>query len=51
VMCATTPARALGLHGFGAIVPGGFADLVVLDREFRVTATVIAGEVAWRIAR
>jgi N-acetylglucosamine-6-phosphate deacetylase len=47
-MCATTPARALGLHGFGAIVPGGFADLVVLDREFRVMATVIDGHVAWR---
>jgi N-acetylglucosamine-6-phosphate deacetylase len=48
VMCATTPARALGLHGLGAIAPGGFADLVVLDREFHVMATVIAGEVAWR---
>jgi N-acetylglucosamine-6-phosphate deacetylase len=47
-MCATTPARALGLHGFGAIVPGGFADLVVLDREFRVMATVIDGQVAWQ---
>jgi N-acetylglucosamine-6-phosphate deacetylase len=47
-MCATTPARALGLHGFGAIVPGAFADLVVLDREFHVVTTVIGGEVAWR---
>lgn len=47
-MCATTPARALGLHGFGAIVPGAFADLVVLDRDFGVVATIIGGEIAWQ---
>jgi N-acetylglucosamine-6-phosphate deacetylase len=43
-MCATTPARELGLTGFGAIEEGAVADLVVLDREFRVVHTFIAGE-------
>src|SRR5205807_6448378 len=31
-VCATTPARALGLQSFGILAAGGIADLVVLDR-------------------
>jgi N-acetylglucosamine-6-phosphate deacetylase len=46
-MCATTPAAELGLNGFGAIAEGAHADLVVLDRDFRVVATFIAGVPAW----
>ena len=42
-MCATTPAEALGLRDAGAIVPGNVADLVVLDADFRVRQTYIAG--------
>ena len=42
-MCSTTPARELGLDGFGAIVPGGVADLVVLDANLQVVETYIAG--------
>jgi N-acetylglucosamine-6-phosphate deacetylase len=42
-ICSTTPARALGLHGLGVIVPGAIADLVVLDRNLNVTRTFIAG--------
>jgi N-acetylglucosamine-6-phosphate deacetylase len=45
VMCATTPAREIGLVGFGAISAGSVADLVVLDRDLRVVRTYIAGEV------
>jgi N-acetylglucosamine-6-phosphate deacetylase len=42
-MCATTPARALGLDGLGRIAEGEIADLVVLDRTFRVVLTIIDG--------
>jgi N-acetylglucosamine-6-phosphate deacetylase len=43
-MCSTTPARELGLTGFGVIATGAMADLVVLDRGFRVVRTFIGGE-------
>jgi N-acetylglucosamine-6-phosphate deacetylase len=43
-MCSTTPARELGLTGFGVIAVGAIADLVVLDRGFRVVRTFIGGE-------
>ena len=42
-MCSTTPARELGLDGFGAIVQGAVADLVVLDASLQVVETYIAG--------
>jgi N-acetylglucosamine-6-phosphate deacetylase len=47
-VCATTPARALGLQGFGLIAPGAIADLVVLDRDLRVVQTWIAGVLAFQ---
>jgi len=45
-MCSTTPARELGLTGFGVIAVGAVADLVVLDRGLRVVRTFIGGEPA-----
>ena len=47
-VCATTPARALGLQGFGLIAPGAIADLVVLDRDLRVVQTWIGGVLAFQ---
>ena len=46
-LCATTPARALGLQHFGVIARGAIADLVVLDRDLRVVQTWVAGTLAW----
>jgi N-acetylglucosamine-6-phosphate deacetylase len=45
-VCATTPARALGLKDLGVIAKGAIADLAVLDREFQVTHTFISGRLA-----
>ena len=42
-MCATTPARELGLHGCGAIARDAVADLVVLDADLNVVETYISG--------
>ena len=41
--CSTSPARALGLNGFGVLADDAAADLVVLDRAFRVVRTFIGG--------
>ncbi len=48
IMCSTTPARAVGLTGFGVIAEGNVADIVVLDRAFRVAKTFIDGEEIYR---
>lgn len=50
MMCSTTPARAMGLTRFGVIAEGNIADLVVLDRAFRVTRTFIAGQTVYERA-
>ncbi len=46
-VCATTPARALGLQGFGVIARGAIADLAVLSDTFTVTQTWVGGELAF----
>jgi len=46
-MCATSPARALGLDKHGIIAPGAAADFVVLDQEMAVKYTCIAGEIVY----
>lgn len=47
LLCATTPARELGLHGHGVLAPGAVADLVVLDGKFRPVQTWIGGELVY----
>jgi N-acetylglucosamine-6-phosphate deacetylase len=46
-ICATSPARALGLQGFGVIAPGAVADLAVLAADFSLRQTWIAGELVF----
>jgi len=47
LMCATNPARALGLAGHGVIAEGAVADVTVLDRDLRVVRTFIGGVEAY----
>jgi len=42
-LCATTPARELGLRGHGILAPGAVADLAVLDPRLQVVETYIGG--------
>lgn len=43
-----TPAHALGLaHQLGTLAPGYQADLVLLDNQLQVVATVVAGKVVY----
>jgi N-acetylglucosamine-6-phosphate deacetylase len=46
-LCATTPARELGLVGHGVLAPDAVADLVVLDAQFAVVQTYIAGQLVF----
>jgi N-acetylglucosamine-6-phosphate deacetylase len=46
-MCATTPARELGLVGHGLLAPGAPADLVVLDARLQVVQTYVGGELVY----
>jgi len=48
-MATLNPARALGLDGgIGRISRGGPADLVLVDADWRVAATIAGGELAYR---
>jgi N-acetylglucosamine-6-phosphate deacetylase len=47
-MCATTPARELGLHGLGVIVAGALADLTVFDRTLTVAQTYVGGRLVYQ---
>ena len=46
-ICATTPARELGLVGFGVLAPGAAADLTVISAHYAPVQTWIGGELAW----
>jgi N-acetylglucosamine-6-phosphate deacetylase len=47
MLCASTPARAMGLHGHGVLAPGAAADFVVLDAGLGVLETWLDGVVIW----
>jgi len=46
-VCATTPARQLGLTGYGVIAPDAIADLVVLDQNLAVVQTYVGGQLVY----
>jgi N-acetylglucosamine-6-phosphate deacetylase len=46
-VCSTTPARELALVGHGVLAPEAVADLVVLDANFTVVQTYVAGQLAY----
>jgi N-acetylglucosamine-6-phosphate deacetylase len=46
-ICATTPARELGLVGHGILAAGAVADLVVLDSQLSVVQTYIGGQLVY----
>ena len=46
--CASAyPAELLGRHDLGHLRPGALADLVLIDADLTVAATVIAGRVVY----
>jgi len=47
-MCSLTPARELGLQGFGVIGVGAVADLTVLDRNLIVAQTYVGGRLVYQ---
>ena len=46
-VCATTPARELGLVGHGMIAPDAPADLVILDARLTIVQTYIGGQLVY----
>ncbi len=46
-LCSTTPAAELNLTDLGTITKGAIADLVVLDRDFHVRQTYVAGRLVF----
>jgi len=49
-LCATTPAREMGLQGHGVLAAGAAADLVVLDGRLRVVETWVGGRLVFAAA-
>jgi N-acetylglucosamine-6-phosphate deacetylase len=47
VMTSTTPARELGLVGYGVLSAGAVADLVVLDSQLTVVQTYVGGQLVY----
>ena len=47
MVCSTSPARELGLVGHGVLAADAIADLVVLDANFSVVQTYVAGQLVY----
>jgi N-acetylglucosamine-6-phosphate deacetylase len=47
IVCSTTPAREMGLVGYGVLAPDASADLVVLDATMGVVQTYIGGNLVY----
>jgi N-acetylglucosamine-6-phosphate deacetylase len=47
VLCSRTPARVLGLRHKGYLAAGMDADIVLLDREFNLSMTIVQGQVTY----
>jgi N-acetylglucosamine-6-phosphate deacetylase len=47
IMCSTTPARELGLVGYGVLAADASADLAVLDANLSVVQTYVGGHLAY----
>jgi len=47
VMCSTTPARELGLVGYGVLAADASADLAVLDANLTVVQTYVGGNLVY----
>lgn len=45
-LCATTPAREMGLMDTGVLAPGAAADIVALDHDLRIRQTFVRGSAA-----
>ena len=48
-MASANPAGILGLNSKGVLMPGKDADVVVLDRNFRVLMTIVAGKIVYQV--
>jgi N-acetylglucosamine-6-phosphate deacetylase len=46
-MCSTTPAREMGMIGYGILAPDAPADFVILDANLRVVQTYIGGQLVY----
>ncbi len=43
-MASSNPARIMGFHKKGALIPSYDADIVVMDKEFNVLFTMVEGK-------
>ncbi|MBI2942131.1 MAG: N-acetylglucosamine-6-phosphate deacetylase [Chloroflexi bacterium] len=46
-MLTRNPARLLGIRGLGRLIAGAAADLVILDTDLHIVATLVGGRVAY----